>query len=168
MKIITNDSVYVQKNDIAYLNSSVLPIPASIFMKVFGNGVTIINDSNRYDFVKFNKQSEIEYFKGLDWMISYNEVKDLSEHEIVKLAISIVKEQEQIANTFNSMTEEERKNNTNLVTKCDLLEFKFYSLRDVLWFKQGHISMKLPEGIDYPQGYAKRNDTKRLLKKKNK
>lgn len=34
-------------------------------------------------------------------MIGYNEVKDLSEHEIVKLAINIVKEQEQIANTFN-------------------------------------------------------------------
>ena len=79
MKIITNDSAYVQKNDIAYLNSSDLPIPASIFMKVFGNGVTIINDSNRYDFVKFDEESEIEYFKGLDWMINYNEVKDLSE-----------------------------------------------------------------------------------------
>ena len=64
------------------------------------------------------------------------------------------------------MTEEERKNNTNLVTKCDLLEFKFYSLRDVLWFKHGHISMKLPDGIDYPQGYVKRNDIKRSLKKK--
>ena len=56
MKIITNDSAYVQKNDIAYLNSSDLPIPASIFMKVFGNGVTIINDSNRYDFVKFDEE----------------------------------------------------------------------------------------------------------------
>ena len=168
MKIITNDSVYIQKNDIAYLNMSNLPIPSSIFMKVFGNGVTIINDSNRYDFIKFNQQSEIEYFKGLDWMINYNEVKDLSEHEIVKLAKSIVKDQEQIANTFNSMTEEERKNHTDMITKCDLLEFKFYSLRDILWFKQGHISMKLPEGVDYPQGYTKQNGIKRLLKKKNK
>ena len=101
MKIITNNSVYVQKNDIAYLYMSNLPISSSIFMKFFGNGATIVNDRNRYDFVKFNQQSEIEYFKGLDWMIGYNEVKDLSEHEIVKLAINIVKEKEQIANTFN-------------------------------------------------------------------
>ncbi len=87
MKIITNDSAYVQKNDISYLNLSDLPIPASIFMKVFGNGVTIINDSNRYDFVKFDEESEIEYFKDLDWMIDYNEVKDLSEDEIIVVQI---------------------------------------------------------------------------------
>ena len=161
MKIITNDSAYVQKNDIAYLNSSDLPIPASIFMKVFGNGVTIINDSNRYDFVKFDEESEIEYFKDLDWMIDYNEVKDLSEDEIIKLAESIGEEQDKIATTFNSMTEEERKNHADMVTKCDLLEFKFYSLRDVLWFKQGHIPMKLPEG------YAQEKSIKKLLKRKN-
>ena len=76
MKIINSDSIYVQKNDIAYLNLSNLPIPVSVFIKVFGNGATIINDSNRYDFVKFEKESEIEYFKRLDWMIDYNEVKD--------------------------------------------------------------------------------------------
>lgn len=145
MKIINSDSIYVQKNDIAYLNLSNLPIPVSVFIKVFGNGATIINDSNRYDFVKFEKESEIEYFKRLDWMIDYNEVKDLSEDEIIKLAKSIGEEREKIVTTFNSMSEEERKQHTDMVTKCDLLEFKFYSLRDILWFKQGHISIKLPE-----------------------
>ena len=157
MKIITNDSAYVQKNDIAYLNSFDLPIPFSIFMKVFGNGVTIINDSNRYDFVKFDEKSEIEYFKDLDWMIDYNEVKDLSEDEIIKLAESIGEEQDKIATTFNSMAEEERKNHADMVTKCDLLEFKFYSLRDILWLKQGHISIKLPE-----------NDKEKILKRNTK
>ena len=162
MKIITNDSAYVQKNDIAYLNSSNLPIPASIFMKVFGNGVTIINDSNRYDFVKFDKESEIEYFKDLDWMIDYDEVKDLSEDEIIKLAEETKEEQRKIATTFNSMDEEEKDNHTDMIIKCNLLEFKFYSLRDVLWFKQGHIPMKLPEG------YAQEKSIKKLLKRKNK
>ena len=39
MKIITKNAVYIQKNDIAYLNHATdLPIPASIFVKVFGNG----------------------------------------------------------------------------------------------------------------------------------
>lgn len=144
MKIFNSNSVYVQKNNIAYLNSSDLPIPASIFMKVFGNGVTIINDSNRYDFVKLEEESEIEYFKGLDWIIDYNEVKDLSEDEIIKLAENIGEERDKIATTFNSMSEEERKQHGDMVTKCDLLEFKFYSIRDFLWFKQGHISMKFP------------------------
>ena len=33
MKIFRNDAVYVQKNDIAYLNNTDLSIPASIFRK---------------------------------------------------------------------------------------------------------------------------------------
>lgn len=65
MKIITNDSTFVQKNDIAYLSQSGLEIPAYIFMKVFGGGVVIIGDHNRYDFVEFDAPEEIEFFKVL-------------------------------------------------------------------------------------------------------
>lgn len=166
MKIITNDAAYVQKNDIAYLTSFDSTIPASIFLKLFGNSITIIDDSNRYDFVKFEKESEIEYFEKIDWMIDYNEVKDLNEDEIIKKAEKIMKEREEIATTFNSIAECERKYHNDMVTKCDLLEFKIYSLRDFLWFKQGYIPMELPEGIDYPEGYVQENDLKKSLKKK--
>lgn len=164
MKIITNNSVYVQKNDFVYLNESDLSISASIFMKVFGKGVTIINDGNRYDFIKFDEESEIEYFKAIDWIIDYNEVKDLSEDEIIKLAEETKEEQRKIATTFNSMDEDEKDNHTDMIIKCNLLEFKFYSLRDILWFKQGHISMKLPEGIEYPEGCVQEKGIKKLLK----
>ena len=69
MKIVTDKKVYVQKNDIAYLNQTDLPIPASIFMKVYGNGIVIIDDRNRYEFIEFTAPKEIEFFKKLDWMI---------------------------------------------------------------------------------------------------
>ena len=75
MKIITDNAVYVQKNDIAYLNQTDLAIPASIFMKIFGND--IVDDNNRYEFIKFDTPEEIEYFRNIDWMIDYNEVKNL-------------------------------------------------------------------------------------------
>ena len=81
MKIITDSVAYVQKNDIAFLTQTDRAIPASIFMKVFGNGIVIIDDSNRYEFVEFEAPEEIEFFKSIDWMIDYNEVKDLSEGE---------------------------------------------------------------------------------------
>ena len=42
MKIITGNTVYVQKNDIRLLTHADLEIPGSIFMEVFGNGVVII------------------------------------------------------------------------------------------------------------------------------
>lgn len=109
MKIITDNAVYVQKNDIAYLNQTDLAIPASIFMKVFGSGIVIIDDSNRYEFVEFDAPEEIEFFKGIDWMIDYNEVKDLSEEETITLGQSIAEEKNSIAQRFNSLTLEERK-----------------------------------------------------------
>lgn len=155
MKIITENAVYVQKNDIAYLNRAELTIPASIFMKVFGNGIVIINDSNRYEFVKFESPEEIEFFKGIDWIIDYNEVKDLSEEETIALGQSIAEEKNNIAHRFNSMTPEEREYNEELVTQCELLDFKMYSLRDFLWFKQGHIKMKLPKEFEQEKGIRK-------------
>ena len=164
MKIITNNVAYVQKNDIVCLNQTDLVIPASIFMKVFGNGIVIIDDSNRYEFVEFDAPEEIEFFKGIDWMIDYNEVKDLSEEETTALGQSIAEEKNNIAQRFNSMTPEERKENMNMVSQCELLDFKMYSLRDVLWFKQGHIKMELPEGVDLPAGLEQEKGIRKLIK----
>lgn len=164
MKIITNNSVFVQKNDIVYLNQSDLAIPSSIFMKVFGNGIVIIDDSNRYDFIEFNAPEEIEFFKGIDWMIDYNQVKDLSEEETIALGQSIAEEKNIIAQKLNSMTPEEREENINMVSQYDLLDFKIYSLRDVLWFKQGHIKMELPEGVEFPAGFEQEKGIRKLIK----
>lgn len=149
MKIITNDAAYVQLNDITYLNQSDLPIPASIFTKVYGDGVFYVSDHNRYDFMKFDEESEIEFFLGIDWMIDFNSVKDLNEEETISLGQSIAEEKNTIAEKFNAMTDKEKENNMDMVTQCELLDFKMYSLRDILWFKQGHIKMTLPDCIDY-------------------
>lgn len=153
MKIITDNAVYVQKNDIAYLINTDLAIPASIFMKVVGIGIVSIDDNNKY-----------EFFKGVDWMIDYNEVKDLSEEETIALGQSIAEEKNNIAQRFNSMKPEERKENMNMVFQCELLDFKMYSLRDVLWFKQGHIKMELPEGVDLPVGFEQEKGIRKLIK----
>ena len=149
MKIITNDAAYVQLNDIAYLNHSDLPIPASIFTKVYGDSVFYIDNNNRYDFIKFDEKSEIKFFKSIDWMVDFNEVKDLNEEEIISLGQSMAEEKNTIAKKFNEMTEKNKKKNMDMVSKCELLDFKIYSLRDILWFKQGHIKMILPDCIDY-------------------
>lgn len=164
MKIITDNAVYVQKNDIAFFNRTDLLIPASIFMKVFGNGVVIIDDSNRYEFVEFNTPEEIKFFKMIDWIIDYDEVKDLSEEEIIALAQNIADEKNNIAQMFNSMTLDERDKNIDMVSQCKLLDFKMYSLRDFLWFKQGHIKMELPEGTSLPVEFAPKNRIRNLIK----
>lgn len=155
MKIITNEAVYVQKNDIGFLNQTDLPIPASIFLKVFGNGITIIDNSNRFEFVKFEGESEIEFFKSQDWIVDYDSVKDLDESQIMELGQAVAQQQNNIATQYNSMTNDDRRKNKHMVFECERLDFKMYSLRDTLWFKQGHLQFDLPEGIDYPGGFRK-------------
>lgn len=164
MKIITENKAYVQKNDIAYLNQSDLPIPASIFMKVFGNGITIIDNSNRYEFVEFSDPNEIEFFKNLDWIIDYNGVKNLTDKELIALGQAAVEEQNGIATRFNALSIEERRQNHSMVTRCELLEFKVYSLKDIYWFKQGKLKIELPKGIDSPTNSKEEKGIKRLFK----
>lgn len=144
MKIITSEAVYVQKNDIAFLNQTDLAIPASIFLKVFGNGVTIINDKNRFEFVKFEEESEIQFFKELDWIVDYDLVKDLDESQIIELGKTIAKQKNEIAKKYNAMSITKRQENQSMFYECERLEFKMYSLRDILWFKQGQIHFDLP------------------------
>ncbi len=158
MKIITENAVYVQKNDIAYLTHTDLPIPASIFTKVFGNDIAIIDDSNRYEFEKFEDAREINFFKKLDWIVDYNLVKDLSDDEIIKMGQSVAQLKNQIAQKFNSMSEGEREKHLDMVTQCELLDFKIYSLRDILWYKQGHLKMTLPVSFDNQEEFVRRNE----------
>lgn len=163
MKIITEKAAYVQKNDLMYLNSSSLAIPASIYMKVFGWGITIIDDRNRYEFVKFEEDSEIEFFKDIDWMIDYNEVKDLTEEEMINLGQSIVEKKNAIAKKYNGMSRKEKKNNCEMIQDCELLEFKMYSLADIIHYKRGELPMDLPVEV---VGKKKGNLFQKVFKKK--
>ena len=56
------------------------------------------------------------------------------------------------------MSEDERKENLEMVTQCELLDFKMYSLRDILWLKQGHLKMTLLEGVDYPEEFVQKDE----------
>lgn len=167
MKIIRNDVVYVQKNDMGFLNQTDLAIPVSIFMKVFGNGITIIDDSNRFEFVKFEEASEIEYFKNLDWIVDYDSIKDLSEEQIIELGQMVAQERNRIAQTYNVMSKDDREKNMHMIAECEKLDFKMYSLRDVIWFKKGQFKITLPDGVDYPEMHNKveKKGLRRLLKR---
>lgn len=60
---------------------------------------------------------------------------------------TISKEQKKLKDTFNEMDDENKKNNSALLMRYYLSKYKFYFLRDYLWFKEGHIKMNLPEGF---------------------
>ena len=151
MKILKDNKIYVQKNDMAYLNSSDLPIPGSIFMKVFGQGITIIDDSNRYEFIEFTKPEEVEFFRSLDWIVDYDSVKDLTEEEIIELGQSVAAERNNRAKKFNAMSEAKRKQQyASVMAELELLDFKMYTLRDIIMFKNGELEFTLPDGVERP------------------
>lgn len=162
MKIITNDAVYVQKNDIGFLNQTDLLIPVSVFLKVFGNGITIIDDSNRFEFIKFEDKEEIEFFQGLDFIVDYNLLKDLSEDEIMKLGQEVAFEKNNIAKKYNSLSGRDRANNMYMVSECEKLDFKMYSIRDILWYKQGYIKFDMPIDLNVQK---EEKGFKKLLRK---
>ena len=63
------EAVYVQMQDIMELNRSDTPILASIYMKVF-KGIVIVDDSNRFDFVRFDDEEEVKFFKEVDFILN--------------------------------------------------------------------------------------------------
>lgn len=171
MKIILKKTAYVQMNDLGFLAYIGIPTPESIFMKLSKKGVVVnnrnsvlIDDRNRYDFMEFNKPEEIEFFKNLDWMIDYNDVKDLTNIEFIDLGRSFTHQRNLICREFNAMSEEEQDKHQDMVQQSDLLKFKIYSLRDILWFKQGHIEMKLPEEFSSDSEQKIDKGIRRLIK----
>ena len=146
MKIITDTKAYVQLNDLAYLmkSSEGKAIPASVVNKVFGE-MFICTDSNRYDFMEFDDPEEIKFFKNLEYSVDYLECINLTDAELVEKGEEVASRMNEVAKKFNSLDETEKGNHLYLVNEHELLQFKMYSIRDILWFRMGKLKMKLPK-----------------------
>lgn len=83
IKIIDEkEIIYVQRQDISFLNRINDPIPASIFFKAYPSGVNITDGSNRFDYLKFEEPEEVEFFKKADYIIDADEYKNLTIEEV--------------------------------------------------------------------------------------
>lgn len=101
------EAVYVQMQDIMELNRSDTPILASIYMKVF-KGIVIVDDTNRFDFVRFDDEEEVKFFKEVDFIIDYNEYKDMTDDQLENEWGKLVTKSNEIAKKWNEMSEDER------------------------------------------------------------
>lgn len=52
----------------------------------------MIDDSNRFEFVKFEEESEVEYFKNLDWIVDYYTLKDMRVEKIIEIGQKVAQE----------------------------------------------------------------------------
>ena len=144
MKLIFKDKAYVQLNDLMRLCDSDIPVPLSIMRKITGTNGRVVNKDNRYNYLKFTSEDDIEYIKKQTWMIDYNEVKRKSEDELLNDLGEVAKEWEQAIIEYNKLTNEEQETRQDLIDKKELLSFKYYSLRDVLMYKRGDTELSFP------------------------
>lgn len=137
--------VSVQLGDIAFLsNATDIAIPASIFTKVF-NGVVIVDDSNRFDFVKFEEPLEINFFKSMEWIIDYNKYMAFSDEELEKQFNEEVQAIDKIVYTYNAMSKEEKSKNQNLILDYDCRNYKIGFINEISLIKDGISEIKIPE-----------------------
>lgn len=166
MKIITQEKAYVQLNDLMYLLRSFenKPIPAVVFEKCFSKPMIVV-DSNRYDFVEFSEPEAVEFFRNWQYSVDFLALQEFTDDELVNKSMAINEERNAIAVKYNQMTDDEKSKNYHMVNECELLEFQMYSIRDVLWFRQGHLKFKLPAGIAKTQQTKQESGIKKFFKR---
>lgn len=151
--------VYVQKNDLGMLSRYTDEIPASIYMKMmFGTseepdiedpvefmkaGITIIDDSNRMEFLEFSDPAEIEFFEGQDWIIDFKELRYLTEEELKKKMDETINEMNAIAEKHNAMPDDEEEK-THLRTRHELLDYKMHTIPLIRWIQTGQEQIAFP------------------------
>ena len=142
--------VYVQMQDLMFIVHDLddIAIPASIHIKICPKGVTMVDDSNRFDFVKFDKEPEVAFFKTLNFIIDYNDYKDLTDEQFQERFKSVVGEYNSLAKKWNKMPETEREKNINLLVSIQKLEHTIKFIHELYDLKHGNSSMTLPDFIN--------------------
>ena len=142
-----NEVVYVQMQDIIYISNEIdISIPASIFTKVF-TGVTIVDDSNRFDFVKFDKKHEVKFFKDLDFILDYDKYKDLSDEDFEKEGQKLIDKANEIAKKWNSMNEKEREKNYSILEEHEKISYMLGFMGEIGAVRHGKRSMPFPKFV---------------------
>lgn len=144
------EAVYVQMQDIMHLNHTDLPILASIYTKVF-TGIVVVDDSNRFDFVRFDEEHEVKFFRELEFIIDYDQYRDLTDEQLEEEYQKIVTRANEIAEKWNAMTEEERDKNSNLLQEHENLEYMLNFLSEIYAVKHGKRSMPFPDFVKLPE-----------------
>jgi len=152
--------VYVQMQDLMHLNSIDIPIPASIYVKVFTRTI-IVDDSNRFEFVKFDEEHEIKFFRELDFVIDFEQYVNLTDEQLEEKRKKLSTKAQEIVEKWNSMTQEERQK-SDLPEEYENLGYMLMFLSEIYSIKYGKRVMPFPDFVKLPKVKKK----KMLFKRK--
>lgn len=143
MKVFKNGKVYVQNEDLVLILRSGELMPTSVLEKIYGNGPVIIVQDNMEDYVEFEEADQVEFFKKLDWIVDYDEVKNLSTEELEKLYDDTKDEMVKIRNKYSDLSQNDDCYEKDSI-RFELLGNKLYSLSKIQYFKARKLELALP------------------------
>lgn len=162
MKILRDGCVYVQKNDLVSILHSEMPVPVSVVSVITLSGSFYVNDNNKFEFVKFDSDEDVEYFSNLDCLIDYDEYSNMTVTELEQIYGNVCAMQNDLYEKYDdSDIEYQQKNYKRVLEEYDGMDIKMGCIRDLIWFKQGHISFSFPSelGIKQENRFVKRLKT---------
>ena len=139
--------VYVQLQDIMYLTyQTFIPKSSSIFSKVFTN-FSIVDDSNRFNFIRLTDEDEIKFFKEADFIINYDDYKFLTDEQIKKRIEELQNKVQQTVKNYHRMLFEEREENNFLFSQYRNFKYMIKILLEILDMSHGTRSMPFPDFV---------------------
>ena len=148
MKINYSNKIYIQVIDLMWLNTLNIDMPGIVRKSIFNIGYKLINNSiSNTDFIYFEDNEIIKYFNNLDWIIDYDEVKDLSLYELTVYRNNVKKECNNLIKEYNGMDYYDKLKNWLLRDRINYLNIKWLNVRDFILYRMGIIRYELPEGI---------------------
>lgn len=146
MKIFNEEKskrvVYVQRNDLAMLDASSFAIPGSCLI------TGLVDDSNRFNFVRFEDPRIVEFFEGIDWIVDFKSLKGQDDEVYADAYNEVVSEMNDIVATYEGMSELDRRCHSEMLERYELLEHKKNSICSIYDALNGKISMPFPVVAD--------------------
>lgn len=144
--------VYVQLNDIAYLTQYFdAPVPVSIYQKVYGNqDIIIIDNTNRWNFVRFDGEHEIEFFEEVTYIPDFEKYNCFTATALEQEHNRAVKEFEHIREEYAQKQKEKHPSEQELNEMVETLNgllFMVQSIAVLEEVKRGIISMPFPDFV---------------------
>lgn len=136
------EKVYVQVEDFATFTRVGYPIPASIYAKAMD--IRFVTNDNRYNFVVYDTDEELDFFRNFEWIIDYKELRDKTGDEMRAIAKLDNDEANDIADLWNTLTPEEKRMNVTAADRYALLHHRIKSYGQILWNKQANIHLNFP------------------------
>lgn len=164
MKIIRDKKVYIQAKDIAVLANSGLDVPQEVVYSIFKDyNHTSSNRMNNLErYLCFEGEAAAFFFDKQDWIINYDEVKNISLDECLLLLHKCLDEKQSVIRRLSEVRSE--KSEEIIFDRINFLEHKGKQLKEIAAYIIKDEELPLP-----PELQPKKTVTEKLsdfMKKK--